>query len=169
MQLIDEAIFTSPPHQNWGGAALIDSKGTLVGVGSLFVRNAAEGDARLPGNMFVPINLVKPILADMLATGRGGGPGKPWLGVFSQQMLGLVVVTFVSPDGPAAKAGLRRGDVIMGVGGEGVTTQEDFYRALWAQGDAGVKVDLKILREGEVLDFPVQSGDRYEFLRDNGS
>lgn len=167
--MLEDAIFTSPMHNNWGGAALINESGELLGVGSLFVRNAFEGEQRLPGNMFVPINLLKPILGDMLTIGRGPGPRKPWLGVFSQEMLNLVVVSWVTSDGPAEAAGLKPGDVIVAVGATSVSTQIDFYRALWAQGDAGTDIDLTIMRDGNILKVTVHSGSRYDFIDPDSS
>jgi S1-C subfamily serine protease len=163
--LLEDAIFAAPAHQNWGGTALISRSGELVGVGSLFVRNAIPGRRDVVGNMFVPINLLKPTLADMLLTGRGGRPDKPWLGVFTTELQGMVVVSFASTDGPAARTGIQRGDVIMGVGGTPVTKQEEFYRALWAQGEAGVVVKLKIMRDGALIDMSLTSGNRYDFLK----
>ena len=162
--LLEDAIFTSPMHDNWGGAAPINTSGQLMGVGSLFVRDALQGERHLPGNMFVPINLLKPIFGDLLTTGRSGGPLKPWLGVFSQEMLDFVVISSVTPDGPAEAAGLQRGDVIIAVGDTAVSKQIDFYRALWAQGDAGADIRLKIMRNGNPMDVTVHSASRYDFL-----
>ncbi len=162
--MLEDAIFTSPPHRNWGGAALISSSGELMGVGSLFVRDARNVDGPVPGNMFVPINLLKPILGDMLTIGRGGGADKPWLGIFSQELFNFVVITRVTDGGPAERAGILRGDVIVSVGGHRVSKQIDFYRSLWAQGGAGTDVRLGILRQGKVMEFEVHSGSRYDFV-----
>lgn len=167
--LIDDALFTSPPHRNWGGAALINDKGELIGIGSLFVRDAAPGEATLPGNMFVPINLLKPIMADLLTNGRGGGPSKPWVGINSQEVQQRVVVTSLSARGPAAKAGILPGDVVVSVGQNQVRNQIEFYRSLWSQGDAGAVVNMRVMRDGKVMDFKVQSGSRYDVLKPGGS
>ena len=162
--MLEDAIFTSPPHRNWGGAALISSSGELMGVGSLFVRDARDVDGPLPGNMFVPINLLKPILGDMLTIGRGGGADKPWLGIFSQELFNFVVITRVTEGGPAERAGILRGDVVVSVGGRRVSKQIDFYRSLWAQGGAGTDIQLGILRQGRVMEFEVHSGSRRDFV-----
>lgn len=167
--LIDDALFTSPPHRDWGGAALINERGELIGIGSLFVRDAAPGEATIPGNMFVPINLLKPIMADMLTNGRGGGPSRPWLGINSQEVQQMVVVTSLSARGPAAKSGIQPGDIIVSVGQKLVKNQVDFYRALWGQGDAGTQVPLRVMRDGKMMDFKVQSGSRYDVLKQGGS
>jgi len=128
---LDQAIFTSPPTLNWSGAALFDKDGKLLGVGSLIVRDANDDDPRLPGNMFVPIDLLKPILPDLVKGGRRAGPARPWMGVSTDESQGRLVVSRVSPEGPADLAGLSVGDIILAVGDEGVRTQADFYRKVW--------------------------------------
>ncbi len=163
--LLEEAIFTSPAHSNWGGAALVNGAGELIGVGSLHVRDAQENNRPLAGNMFVPINLLKPILADMLTIGRGGGPSRPYLGLFSRELFDLVVVTGVTQDGPAGRAGIRRGDVVFSVGGRRITKHADFYRTLWSQGKAGDEVRVEVLRKGNLLEFRFKSGDRDDFYK----
>ncbi len=111
--LLDQAIFTTPPTLNWSGAALVDRDGRLLGVGSLIVREALAGDERLPGNMFVPIDALKPILEDLVKTGRRAGPPRPWLGVSADEQQGRLFVSRVSPDGPGDKAGIQVGDIIL--------------------------------------------------------
>ena len=162
--LLDRAIFTSPPHPNWGGAALIGPEGQLLGVGSLFVNNAKAKDEQLPGNMFVPIDLLKPIFAELLTEGRSSGPVKPWLGMFSAEHQGKVVITWVAPYGPASKAGVEPGDRLLSVQDNKVSNVPDFYRYLWKLGEAGVEVPLKLSRKGEPMDIVVKSADRYDFL-----
>ena len=127
--MLDEAIFTAPPHPVFGGAALIDRGGRLVGVGSLVVPDAVEG-AQLPGNMFVPIDLLKPILADLLASGKADRARRPWLGVWSQESFGRVLISRVFEAGPAAAAGLAAGDLVLAVAGEPVTSLAAFYGRL---------------------------------------
>lgn len=167
--LIDGALFTTPPHRDWGGAALINNKGELIGIGSLFVRDTVPGEGTRPGNMFVPINLLKPIMADMLATGRAPGKPRPWVGINSQEVQNMVVVTNLSSRGPAAKAGVLPGDIIVSVGKKRVQNQIDFYRTLWSQGEAGTQIELRIMRDGKTLDFKIPSGSRYEVLKQGGS
>ena len=163
--LLDEAIFTSPPHPNWGGAALVDRQGRLVGIGSLTVGDAAGEDSSMPGNMFVPINLLKPILGDLLSEGRAAGPRPAWLGMYSAAALGRVLVTQVAPGGPAEKAGLKRGDIVVAVGGKAVEDVPGLYRRIRALGNAGVTVPIQVLRGTELLTVPVVSVDRYQFLK----
>jgi len=163
--LLDEAIFTAPPHPNWGGAALVDRHGKLVGIGSLTVADAAGDDSGQAGNMFVPINLLKPILSDLLSDGRAGEPRPGWLGVYSTEVMGRVVIARVAPEAPAERAGLEPGDVVVSVGGQAVGSLPAFYRSIRRLGAAGVVVPLKVMRGQRVIDLPVRSIDRYRFLK----
>src|SRR4029077_18727612 len=135
--LLDEAIYTSPPHPSWSGAALINREGKLIGVGSLIVGDAAGTKENNPGNVVVPIDRLPPILGDLLTEGRPSGPGRPWLGMNANDTHGRLMVGRVTPGGPADKAGIKRGDVIISVNGEATTTLPDFYRKVWSKGDAG--------------------------------
>ncbi len=167
--LLENAIFTVPPHAQYGGAALIGADGNLLGIGSLFVGEAKPGPRPGPGNMFVPIDALKPILDDLVRTGRSSRPSHPWLGVYTRESQGRVFVTRTAPGGPAEKAGLRTGDIIMGVGGKRVKDMADFLRKVWARGDAGVEVPVDILSmdaaDLSIRQVPVPSLDRYDWLK----
>jgi S1-C subfamily serine protease len=163
--LLDSAIFTYPAVMNWSGAALISAKGELLGIGSLIVNDSAGAGSQSPGNMFVPIDLLKPILEDLIAAGRRSGPARPWIGLNAEEMRGRLIVARVSPDGPAARAGLKSGDIVIGVAGEEVKTLADLYRKVWARGAAGVEVPLKVLQGLEIRDVAVRSIDRLEYFR----
>ena len=163
--LLEDAIFTSPPHPRFAGAALIGPEGQLLGIGSLFVGDAFGGEQRLPGNMFIPIDSLKPILPDLLATGRTTKPPRPWLGIFTEEVGGHLFVAATIPDGPAAQAGLRPGDIIVGVGDKSVKGQAEFYRGVWSQGKAGVTIPLQILRESQILTQNVSSIDRDQYFQ----
>ena len=163
--MIDGGIFTAPPRFEHSGAALLEADGKLAGIGSLWVSDAIEVGAAFPGNMFVPIDLLKPRLEDILSTGRSREPARPWLGVYSEEIQGHVVVTRVLADSPAAKAGLTRGDIILGVEGEAVGQQSEFYQRLWATGEAGSPVVLHVLHKRTVRQLTIRSMDRMEFLR----
>lgn len=162
---LDDAIFTTPPRPDFGGAALINREGRLVGVGSLFVMDAAEPGQRMPGNMFVPIDLLKPILDDMVAKGRNPGAARPWLGVSSMEQDGRLHVIRVSSDSPAERAGLEPGDIILQLGGAPVRRLEDFYKRLWASGAPGVEVKLRVLKGTDVQDLTIRTIDRAENMR----
>lgn len=165
--LLEEAIFTAPPHPGFGGAGLIDGSGALVGIGSLFVGDAVAG-RRAPGNMFVPIDDLKPILADLLEFGRSSAAPRPWLGVTTRELGQALVVVRVSPDGPADQAGIRPGITITGVADEAISGMEDFYRKVWALGDAGVDVPIDIRgAESRPERIVIRSDDRYRHLRLN--
>src|SRR6185295_11479056 len=148
--MIDGGLFTAPPRFEHSGAALLDADGRLIGIGSLWVSDALEAGAAFPGNMFVPIDLLKPLLDDLVSSGQRRGPARPWLGLYSEQHEGHLFVSRTLPGSPADRAGLKRGDVILGVAGESVGGQSDFYRKLWSSGEAGCDVTLHILHEKAV-------------------
>ena len=162
--LLDEAIFTAPPHPSWSGAALIAENGGLVGIGSLFVEDAKPGTDSLPGNMFVPIDIFKLIKDDLLAKGRGGS-GRPYLGMFTTEAVGKMLVTGVAPGGPAEQAGIEPGDVVLRVTGQEVTGLADMYRKIWGLGRAGVEVQFNLLRDSDSIHIMVRSADRYSYLK----
>lgn len=162
--LIDQAIFTAPAHPFWGGAGLIGSDGKLLGVGSLMVQQmTAKGLQDI--NMAVPIDLLPPILDELLTRGGVEGPPRPWLGVFSAESDGEVVVMSVSDGGPADKAGIQRGDIISDVRDGAVEGLADFYRKLWESGPAGSEVPMRIVREGRENWVRVKSADRNAYLK----
>ena len=163
--MVANAIFTAPPHPVWSGAALIGRDGKLLGVGSLIVRDAPGDGDNVSGNMFVPIELLPPILGELIANGRVPGPGKPWLGVNADELDGRLQVSRVTPDSPADKAGIRRGDIVIGIGGEVTRTLPTFYRKLWSLGPAGVTVPLDVMRDGERRRLEIPSVDRLDHLK----
>lgn len=163
--LLEEAIYTAPATINWQGAALLSREGKLVGIGSLAVGDALGPTTHVPGNMFVPIDLMKPVLGDLIANGRLTAKPRPWIGVNTQEVHGNVIVTRVSPESPAEGAGLRRGDVIVGLGGKPVQGQADFYSKLWAAGPAGVDIPLEVLKDHRVQQVTLKSRDRESYLR----
>lgn len=162
--LLDEAIFTFPAHPNWGGTGLINGSGELIGIGSLQLERESENSSDHV-NMIVPIDLLKPIMDDLRTFGRVNKPARPWLGMFSTEIDNRVVVIGVSGKGPAARAELKTGDVILAVKGEKVTSLPGFYRKLWALGSAGVDVPLTVHHEGVTFDVTVASTDRAKMLK----
>ncbi len=163
--MLDEAIFTTPPHPRWSGAALLDGSGALVGVGSLFVQDAKPDQSSSPGNMFIPIDLLKTVIDDLVAYGKSPAPPRPWLGVYSMEALGRVLITSCAGDGPAENAGVEPGDVIVAVNGREVSGLADLYRKVWATGQAGVTVELGLLRDSDVLTIAVETGDRSQRMK----
>jgi len=163
--MLEAAIFTAPPTDGWAGAALVNRKLELVGVGSLLVRNAAEPDTMLVGNMFVPTDLLKPILAQLKSDGRVAGPQRPWLGLATEEVKGRLLVTRVSPESPADQAGVRQGDVVLSVAGQPVKTHVEFYERLWTLGAAGVEVPIRIVRGVDEQDVRVRSIDRFAYFK----
>ena len=167
--LLDSAIFTYPAVPDWSGAPLIGGKGELLGIGSLVVGDAGGPGTQSPGNMFVPIDLLKPILDDLIAKGRRATPQRPWLGLNAEELRGRLFVSRVSPEGPGERAGLQADDIVLAIGGEEVRTLADFYRKLWSRGAAGVEVPLRVLRGTQVREVTVRSIDRDQYFRSSRS
>jgi S1-C subfamily serine protease len=163
--LLDDAIFTAPAHPYWGGTALIGPDGALIGIGSLQLEQAMSSGENVPLNMYVPINLLKPILDDFLTMGRPNRPPRPWLGLYATEVDDRVVVAGVAGRGPAARADLRQGDVVLSVGGMKISGLAGLFRRVWSLGRAGVDVPMTVYRDGHPLDLTVVSGDRNRFLK----
>jgi len=163
--VLDEAIFTAPAHPFWGGAAMIGRGGELLGIGSLQVQQMREIGAPEPLNMVVPIDILKPILDDLLTLGRPNHPPRPWLGLNAAEIEDKIVVARVSNGGPARRANLRTGDIVLAVAGTEVSELAGFFRKVWSLGKAGVEVPLTIYRDGRTFETRVTSGDRNRFLK----
>jgi S1-C subfamily serine protease len=162
--LIDDALFTTPPHPEWSGAALVGDDGRLVGIGSLFVQEPS-GEETVKANMFVPIDLLEPSLPDLLQRGRPPGLPRPWLGMYTAQMHEGLVVSGLAEGGPADRAGVEQGDHVIEVAGERVVDLADFFRKVWGQGPAGTEIRLTLARDGAPAKVLVQSADRMDFLK----
>ena len=162
--VLDEAIFTAPAHPQWGGAALIGADGKLLGIGSLLVQEKIDAGT-LQGNVIVPIDILAPILDDMLKLGRPNRPPHPWLGLYATEAGPRLVVAGLASGAPAEKAGLKVGDVLMEVAGGKPSSLADFFRRIWACGNAGAEVRLKILRETATREVVMKSVDRNDFLK----
>ncbi|MDF1719511.1 MAG: S1C family serine protease [Minwuia sp.] len=162
---LEEALFTMPVHPNWGGAALIGMDGLLYGVGSLYVEDATGSDEQAIGNMFVPIDLLVPVLDDLLQDGRRAGPARPWIGVYAAEQNGHLVIMGVAATSPAASIGLTQGDVVLRVNEVAIGGLNDFYDQLWGAGDAGVEVGLTLMRDDRVFESRIRTASRDSFLK----
>jgi serine protease Do len=162
--ILDNAIYTAPAFAQFAGAALIGPEGQLLGVGSLFTQLTIPGLGVLPCNVFIPIDLLDPILDDLISTGRSKQPAKPWLGINAEETHGRVFVSRITAGGPAEEAGLQTDDLILAVNGKPVQGLSDFYRKVWEAGSAGVEVTLGILKGMEIKTISVRTGDRNKFL-----
>ncbi len=162
--VLDEALFTSPAHPQWGGAAMIGADGRLAGIGSLLVQETIE-DKAVQGNMVVPIDLLEPILEDLLNLGRSAGPVRPWLGFYVTEVSGQLVVAGMAEGGPAQKASMKTGDVLLEVAGAKASSLAQLFRSVWRLGPAGVEVPITVARGGVVVPLRVLSGDRQNFLK----
>jgi S1-C subfamily serine protease len=162
--VLDEAMFTVPAHPNWGGTALVDARGRLTGIGSLLVQEKIE-DKEIQGNMVVPIDLLEPILDDLLRYGRVNRPPRPWLGMYATEFNKRLVVAGLAKGGPADRAKVEVGDMVLAVGGEPAAGLADLFRKIWSQGRAGAEVKLTLMRGGDRIEAVVRSVDRNDFLK----
>ena len=158
--LLEEAIFTAPATTDFSGSALLDGEGRLVGIGYLYTQVAIQGFGLLPCNMFIPIDLLTPMLADLKTTGQSLKQPRPWLGINAEEAHERVFITKVTAGGPAEKAGLKPGDMVLMVNGQAVKSLADFYRRAWGLGKAGVQVPLTVLQGVKLRDLQLLSGDR---------
>jgi S1-C subfamily serine protease len=162
--VLDEALFTAPAHPQWGGSALVGRDGKLLGIGSLLVQENV-GDESVQGNMIVPIDLLEPILHEMLTMGRPARAPRPWLGMYTTEGNGQVVVGGLASGGPAERAGVRMGDLVLEVAGRRVAGLAELFRAVWALGPAGTEIPLTLAREGSVVKVRLRSADRNDYLK----
>lgn len=162
---LDEALFTAPAHPHWGGTALIGPTGDLLGIGSLQLQQTLRNGQTEEVNMMVPIDLLKPIYEDMLKLGRPDRPARPWLGVYATEVGNRVVIAGTSKRGPARRANIRTGDIVLGVADQEVRSAGGFFRQVWSLGIAGVDVPLLIYRDGQTFEVTVQSDDRRSYLK----
>jgi S1-C subfamily serine protease len=169
--VLDEAIFTVPAHPNWGGTALIGASGELLGIGSLKLEQERESGferreaASSHLNMIVPIDLLKPVLDDLLRYGRPNRPPRPWLGLYAAKIEDRIVVIGLADRGPAQRAGLRTGDVVRAIGGGEVRSLAGMFRRIWSLGQAGVEIPIILDRDGDTVEQTVASADRSRFLK----
>ena len=162
--VLDEALFASPAHPQWGGTALIGRDGKLLGVGSLLVEEK-HGEGSVQGNMFVPVDILEPILEDLVKRGRARRAARPWLGMYTTEIGAKLVVAGLAAGGPADRAGIKVGDVVVAVGGERPQGLADLFRRVWALGPAGAEVALTLARSGKRMDLVLASVDRNDFLK----
>ncbi|MEO5701915.1 MAG: S1C family serine protease [Casimicrobiaceae bacterium] len=161
--VLDAALFTMPAHPEWGGAALVRMDGTLAGVGSLFVQEEVGGET-VKGNMIVPVDLLEPIMDDLMQRGRRVGLPRPWLGIYAAEVQDRIVVTGLAEGGPADKAGVKLGDAVTRVGAHKIQDLADFFRKVWRLGPAGTTISLTLLRGGVAQSVRVESIDRADIM-----
>jgi S1-C subfamily serine protease len=163
--VLDEAIYTAPAHPNWGGTALIGENGELLGIGSLHLEQGADKNEKGHLNMIVPIDLLKPILDDLVRFGRRSTPPRPWLGLYAAEIEDKVVVVGRGQRSPARRAELKNGDIILAIGGKPIKSLAGLYRTIYAQGDAGCDIAMTLHRDGVTFDVRVTSGDRTRLFK----
>ena len=161
---LDKPIYTFPMNYSWAGTPLINQQGEILGIGSLFVSESLSPGVSSPGNLFVPINDLKPILKDLIDNGRRTKNIKPYMGLSSEDSTGKVSVTRVNENGPAAKAGIMPNDVILSVNGKDVRNMTEFYKTVWGLGGPGTVLKLDIDRNEQRLSFELTTMDRNDFF-----
>src|SRR5688572_1497370 len=162
--VLDEALFTAPAHPQWGGAALIGADGRLAAIGSLLVQEKIDAGT-IQGNMLVPIDLLEPILDDMVKRGRASGAARPWLGMYTTEAGARLVVAGLAPGRPAERAGVKVGDALVEVAGKTPRSLADLWRKVWDLGPTGAVVPLKLARNGKTSEVRINSADRTDFLK----
>jgi len=163
--LLDSAIFTVPAHPFWSGAALIGEDGMLYGIGSLILQTVDQDDTVSGANMVIPIDLLPPILNDLLLYGKRNEPARPWVGWFAQESSDGLVINSLSDEGPADKAGLHSGDRILQVEGRSVETLPELFRAVWSAGEAGVEISVLYERNQIKESTFISTVDRQALLK----
>jgi serine protease Do len=161
---LDKPIYTHPMNTSFAGSALINEFGELLGIGSLYVSDAAAEGILSPGNLFVPINDLKPILNDLIVNGKRTADVKPYMGLTSYDDTGKVMVTRVNDDGPAAKAGFKENDIILKVNKINIQDTEKFYKTVWSQGGPGTLLDFEIERNNQIISLKLTTMDRNDFF-----
>ena len=163
--LLEEALFTAPAHPNWGGTAVIDQAGKLIGIGSLHLQQARDNAPPEHLNMVVPVDLLKPVYEDLLTLGRQNKPPRPWLGLYATEIDGKVVVAGLANNAPARRADIHTGDIVMSLAGKEIGDLGSLYRSIWALGPAGVEVPMVVFRDGRSMTINLRSADRASFLK----
>jgi S1-C subfamily serine protease len=160
--LLDRAFVVAPHNPSFGGSALVNLQGEVIGITNLRIGEQPFANLAIPIEYFIASR------EELIAKGRVvSRPPRPWLGLWILPGSEGVVVAGASPRSPAIQAGLQRGDVILRINGEKVEGQEDFYRKLW-QTKIGQDVSLVIVRESRFQVITVRPIDRYELLRPAG-
>ena len=148
------------------GGALVDTRGNLIGINTAIYSN--NGGSMGIG-FAIPVNLAKQVMESIL---KNGGVTRGWIGVEPQNLskelsesLGLpsttvgVLISGVLEGGPAARGGVKPGDVLVSVNGNGTKDVRQLLNQI-AQIGPGNEATLKILRKEKVLELKVQTGKR---------
>lgn len=164
--LLESPLMTLPAVNNWSGAGLFDEDGQLIGLGSLLVPDVFGDSKPMPGNLYVPLNELKPQLVELLRNGKRNGPAQSWLGISSQAVRGGgLMVQRVTPESPASQAGIQAGDVLVALQGRAIDNLPDFYRQLWTWGPAGSKLEITVKRLGQEKKIQITTGDRTQSMK----
>jgi S1-C subfamily serine protease len=154
--MLDQAIMTTALNPGLAGAPLFDRFGRLLGIVSLGL--TAVGRFSLA----IPIDLYRERLDVLLGQPDASRPRRAWLGFYPQEFDGGVILTGVVAGGPAAQAGLERGDLVLSVDGQTVGNLRELYRTIWRK-QHGDTLGLQVLRDSAILVVDVVAGDRERF------
>lgn len=157
--MLDRAIMVTPASPQWGGSAVVNERGELIGIASLRLGEAPHVNLAIPIEKFVPVK------DELIESGRiASRPARPWLGLYTISMPAGLFVSELSPVGPASRAGFRQGDRILKVNGVAVGSQEEFYEQLWSR-RAGDLIELSVQRDNRVRIISVPSVDRHNLFQ----
>jgi putative serine protease PepD len=137
---------SAPINPGNSGGALADLQGRVIGIPTLAATDPELGGGTAPGIGFaIPSNLVKDIATQIIRFGHVVNSHRAYLGVVIAETNGAgVLVQRVTPGGPAAKAGLKAGDVIVKLNGQGTPTVDDLT-SVASELKPGTKVTLGIV------------------------
>lgn len=156
--LLERALTTTAVNPGLAGGPLFDGSGALVGVVSLGLAAAGRFSLAIPIDLYAARR-------EALEDGRPGADAqRAWAGIYPQGSSGSVVLSGVVPGGPAERAGLVPGDLILSVDGARVSSLTELYRAVWRR-SAGETLSFRILRDDALRVVEVAAGDRYAFYR----
>jgi S1-C subfamily serine protease len=157
--LLDRGVVSSAPNPGFGGGPLFAMTGRMVGVVSLNLNEIARS------SLSIPIECYRSNVDEFLRFGRVvSRPRRAWLGVFAHALEDGVVVAGLVPNSPAARSGLKEGDVILSLNAREVATRRDLYLSLW-RNCPGERITIEVMRDSETKRVDVTGGDRAEFFR----
>ena len=160
---LEKPIYVYPMNEAWAGSPVLNDRGEILGIGSLYVTEAYVEGMLSPGNLFIPINDLKPIFDDLIQNGRRTKDIKPYMGLSSQINSGKISVTRVNENGPAAKAGIMEKDIILSINNKKIKDMEDFYKTVWSSGGPGSKLNFEIERSQKKINLEIITMDRNDF------
>ena len=162
--VLDEALFTAPAHPQWGGSALIGADGKLLGIGSLLVQEEIDAGT-IQGNMLVPIDLLEPILDDMLRTGRASRAPRPWLGMYTTEAGERLVIAGLAPAAPPSAPAPRSATRCSKSPAQKPRSLADCWRKIWGSALPAPSCRSRSRATARAQKLRIASADRNDFLK----